>query len=587
MNEHLTDSRLANLGASAIHCAFAAYQTEFSAITGRARRRFEAQDWQGMLRDSAARLELYKAVVDRLVAEIREMLSDRVANTFVWVSIKAVYSGLIGGRDDWEIAETFFNSVTRRIFATVGVDPQLEFIATDFDTPPTPPSQPVYRTYRRPESTAGLIAAILDDFPFDAPFEDRGRDIALVAAALDARMADAGGWAGRDQVEMVGAVFYRNKGAYLVGRIAGAEPAIPLVLALLNGPSGIRVDAALLHEQEVSILFSFTRSYFHVDCDRPYDLVHFLQAIMPRKRITALYTSIGNHKHGKTEWYRDLLRHLRSSDDKFEIARGERGMVMAVWTLPSYDVVFKVIKDHFDPPKTSTRQGVMDKYHLVFKHDRAGRLVDAQEYEHLKFERSRFEPALLAELERVAPSTVVVADEYVIIKHVYVERRVTPLNLYIREAAPAAVEAAVVDFGNAIKDLTASNIFPGDILLKNFGVTRHGRVVFYDYDELCLLTVCQFKALPEPSSYDEEMAAEPWFAVGEYDVFPEEFRYFMSFPQPYRDVFLRHHADIFELEFWRRMQARMQAGEVVDILAYAESRRLGGHPGAEPDSAAG
>ncbi|HYF65239.1 MAG TPA: bifunctional isocitrate dehydrogenase kinase/phosphatase, partial [Herpetosiphonaceae bacterium] len=386
--------------------------------------------------------------------------------------------------------------------------------------------------------------------------------------------AAAGGWKNRGGAEMVGAVFYRNKGAYLIGRIPGEGGVIPLALALLNGPGGIRVDAALLAEQEVSILFSFTRSYFHVDCDRPYDLVRFLQTIMPRKRITALYTSIGNHKHGKTEWYRDLLRHLRASDDRFEIARGERGMVMAVWTLPSYDVVFKVIKDHFDPPKSSTRQIVMDKYHLVFKHDRAGRLVDAQEYEHLKFERSRFEPALLAELERVAPSTVRVEDDHVIIRHVYVERRVTPLNLYIREADPAAVEAAVVDFGAAIKDLTASNIFPGDILLKNFGVTRHGRVVFYDYDELCLLTDCQFKALPEPTSYDEELAAEPWFAVGEYDVFPEEFRYFMSFPQPYRDIFLRHHADIFELGFWRGMQDRMQAGEVVDILPYEERRRL-------------
>jgi isocitrate dehydrogenase kinase/phosphatase len=351
---------------------------------------------------------------------------------------------------------------------------------------------------------------------------------------------------------------------------------------LLNTPQGVIIDAVLLREREVSILFSFTRSYFHVDVERLYDLVRFLRSIMPRKRIAELYTAIGHHKHGKTELYRDLLHHLAACDDHFEVARGQRGMVMAVFTLPSYDVVFKVIKDHFDAPKDTTRQAVMEKYHLVFKHDRAGRLVDAQEFEHLQFDRWRFSDALLDHLRRVAAQTVIVEAGHVVIKHAYVERRVTPLNLYVREADEDAARAAVLDYGYVLKDLAATNIFPGDMLLKNFGVTRQGRVVFYDYDELCLLTDCTFRSLPQPTNPEEEVAAEPWFAVGEHDIFPEELQCFLGLQGALRDVFMQQHADLFDTQFWHQIEARLQAGETLDIFPYAKSERLRVGPNPEP-----
>jgi isocitrate dehydrogenase kinase/phosphatase len=376
------------------------------------------------------------------------------------------------------------------------------------------------------------------------------------------------------RAELCASVFYRGKGAYLVGRLCDDTRAVPLVLALLNTPQGMVVDAVLLTEPDVSILFGFTRSYFHVEVERPYDIVRFLQVIMPRKRIAELYIAIGYHKHGKTELYRDLLHHMASSDDQFESARGERGMVMMVFTLPSYDVVFKIIKDHFDAPKDTTRLAVMERYQLVFKHDRAGRLVDAQEFEYLQFDRRRFSAALLDELQRAAAQTVVVQESRVIVKHAYIERRVTPLNLYLREADSAAAQAAVIDYGMALKDLATSNIFPGDILLKNFGVTRHGRVVFYDYDELCLLTSCVFRALPQPTSYEEEFAAEPWFAVGEHDVFPAELRRFLGLTDTLRQVFLDHYAEFFSVQFWQHIQACLRAGAVFDITPYDSRAQL-------------
>ncbi len=578
MTRRLTDSRLANLGAQTILLGFDEYHTEFKTITRRAKIRFEQRDWHGMFTDAAERLDLYRETVNRTVAELRELLGDRANNKLVWASMKAVYSGLIADRDDWELAETFFNSVTRRIFTTVGVDEQIEFVDTDFESPPTQARRSVYRTYRRAASTKALVEQILRDFalrePFHVPFANLSRDAALAAREIESHLRAVGALRVVERAEMVRAVFYRGKAAYLIGRLFSGSHLLPLVIALLHEPEGIVIDAVLLEENEVSILFSFARSYFHVDVERPYDLVRFLKSIMPRKRVAELYISIGYNKHGKTELYRDILNHLATTDDRFEIAPGQRGMVMAVFTLPAYDLVFKVIRDRFPPPKRTTRREVKEKYHLVFKHDRAGRLVDAQEFEYLKFDRRRFTDELLDELGRVAGQTVYVDGDYVVIRHAYVERRVIPLDIYVREADEEAAEAAVIDYGNAIKDLAATNIFPGDMLLKNFGVTRHRRVVFYDYDELCLLTDCRFRRLPPARTLEDELSGEPWFHVGPNDIFPEEFPRFWGLKGRLLEVFLEHHADLFDAEFWQQMQERIRSGEVINIFPYPQHKRL-------------
>ena len=568
----LSDSRLANIGACHTCHAFNVYHIEFKAITRRAKARFERQDWHGLHADAVERLDLYKKAVDPVVTRISVLLGGRVHDELVWAGMKAVYSSLIAEREDWELAETFFNSITRRIFATVGVDPQIEFVDTDFDAPPTAAEEPLYRSYSPTTTLEALIETILVNYPFAIPYQDLQRDVRFVAGEIERHLMN-GGCGKVGGIEMIKSVFYRNKGAYLIGRLLSDASRVPLAIALMNTPQGIVVDAVLLTEDEISIVFGFVHSYFHVETERPFDLVHFLKTLMPLKRVAELYISIGHHKHGKTELYRDLLHYLASTDDRFEIARGDRGMVMAVFTLPDYDMVFKVIKDRFADPKTTTRQMVMQKYRMVFRHDRAGRLVDAQEFEHLQFNRDRFSEAVLDELLSVASQAVQVKDNRVVVKHAYLQRRVTPLNLYLRETDAAGARAAVVEFGNAIKDLAGNNISPGDFLLKNFGVTRHGRVVFYDYDELCFLTDCMFSAMPQPRNDDEELAGEPWYYVGEREIFPEEFRTFLGLPERLRDVFTEHHGELMSVHFWRQMQARLMAGEVMDIFPYPERKR--------------
>jgi isocitrate dehydrogenase kinase/phosphatase len=574
MNEDSNHMRPADICAKDILKAFVECQAKFKIITLRAKACFESRDWHGMKADADERLDLYKKVVSHIVDEIRSLLNNQINDKETWVRIKTVYSALSGEMEAWELAETFFNSVTRKIFATVGVDPQIEFVDTCTRTQPPRVSRLPYHTYPGARATTTLMEAILWDYKHQVAYEDMQRDARLAAEKVDNHLRSNGDSPYFNRAEILTSIFYRGKTAYLVGRIFMGSDFFPLVLALLNTPRGIVVDAVLSDENDVSILFSFTRSYFHVDVKNPAELVSFLKTIMPRKRIAELYISIGYNKHGKSELYCDLLHHLSRSDKKFQIAEGERGMVMEVFTIPDYDLVFKVIKDHFSYPKRTTRDAVMAKYDLVFKHDRAGRLVDAQEFEHLEFSRSRFSEELLDSLERNAAQNVMVSHDQVVVRHAYMERRLIPLNIYLKEVDEIEAQAAAVDYGNAIKDLAASNIFPGDLLLKNFGVTRHGRVVFYDYDELCLLSICNFRVMPQPKSYEEEISSDVWFGVGSHDVFPEEFRRFLGLDGHIREIFIEHHEDLFKADFWRRIQSRIDTGEYIDIFPYRPSSRL-------------
>jgi isocitrate dehydrogenase kinase/phosphatase len=421
------------------------------------------------------------------------------------------------------------------------------------------------------------MRAILHASPISAPWEDQDRDVALACAAIVRQLRELHDWPGAGMAltaEILPGVFYRNKGAYIVGRLRSDRGLVPLVLALTHEAHGVALDAVLTSPDETSAVFGFSRSYFHADLEHPAPVIDFLASIMPVKREDELWTAIGYHKHGKTVFYRTLMRHLDTPGARFEVSEGDRGMVMAVFTLPSLNVVFKIIKDHFDPPKSVTHAQVRARYDLVFAHDRVGRLADAQEFDHLRFRRDHFVPALLDELARIAGRTVMVNGDEVIIRHAYCERRVTPLNLFLRSAEPVAALEAVVDYGNAVRDLAAANIFPGDMLLKNFGVTRHGRVIFYDYDELCLLTDCHVRRLPTAATHEDEMSAETWFAVREGDIFPEEFRNFLMLPGALGAAFLAQHAGLFQPEFWLSMQERQRAGEVVDFFPYPATRRL-------------
>jgi isocitrate dehydrogenase kinase/phosphatase len=532
---------------------FRAYNEEFGRITRRAALNFLAEDWQSSQQDAVARIELYEQRVRRCVAAVAEELRSRRTEVALWSDIKRAYEMLVARRPDSDFYRTFLNSVTRELFGTVGVNTEVEFCATNVGRAS---GVVPLRVYRIGGSLPLAVREIIVDLPFGAAINDQDAAVHRISAEIG-RYFESGRQSGApESIELIEPVFYRGMHAFSVGRLIGDSSITPLVIAFTNSARGVQVDAVMLSRADVGSLFGYARSYFHVDLPVVSAAITLLRSFMPRKPIDELYTVLGRAKQGKTERYFALQRHLNTSIDSFVHAPGERGLVMIVFTLPSHDLVFKVIRDHFGAPKTCTRADVVDRYQFVFRHDRAGRLVDAQEFRRLRLPRARFMPTLVEELLRDAAQSCRIEGEDLIVEHCYIERRLRPLHLFLREAEPAAAEAAIIDYGNALRDLAASNVFPGDLLLKNFGVTSHRRVIFYDYDELCLLTDCVFRDLPQPSCEEEETSAEPWFHCGPHDVFPEQWLPFLSIPSALREVFLAHHSELLTAAWWRSQQVQ-------------------------------
>jgi isocitrate dehydrogenase kinase/phosphatase len=565
-------SALVHDAARGIVEAFEHYNAEFRAVTRRAPGRFDARDWHGSQRDAVERIDLYGRYVDTTLAALRLRLGGEAQARPLWTAIKAEFARQIAEMPDAEFRKTLFNSITRRQFGTVGVAEELEFVALDLDPLAGVRGHVVTTTYANRGSLELLFEEVLADFRCKTPWRDFDRSVAQVAQYLKRHLQRAGERRAVGRVEVIRPVYYQLTRAYLVARVQGRDWHVPLVIALKNSERGVLVDAVMTEESDVSVLFSFTRSYFHVDLERVGEAVLFLKQLMPKKPVSELFTVLGRAHQGKTERYRELFRHLAGTDSRFLHAPGERGLVMVVFTLPSFDVVFKLIRDRFPVQKNIVRADVLRKYDFVFKHDRAGRLVDAQEFKRLRFPRDRFTPELLAELRTETAATVHEDGGDVIIDHCYVERRMTPLNLYIRDVDRERAEQAVLDYGQAIRDLAATNIFAGDLLLKNFGVTRHGRVIFYDYDELCLVTDCRFREQPQAPSYEDEMRAETWYYVADNDVFPDTFINFLGFDPGLREVFLGAHGEILTAEWWRSVQAKIMAEEMMEVLPYPAHR---------------
>jgi len=567
-------SRLIERAASLVVDAFDDYNARFSDITRRARRRFLQRDWDGHRRDARARIRLYDACIAETIGRLEDRLAERLLSRGLWLDIHADYADRIADRLDAELYKTFFNTLTRRLFKTRGVDPGMEFVALDIE-PTERITHPVARDIHGcAEDAAAAISRMLvgPGLPYAGEF--LAGDAARLADKLAADLRDAG-----DEhllaVEMLQVVFYRDQRAYLVGRAFGARCWLPCVVPLVHRDDGIRADAVLTRKRDVSRLFGFTYSYFHADLPTVGDAIVFLRALLPDKPVDELYTVLGRAKQGKTERYRHFFKRLeQAGDERLREADGKRGMVMVVFTLPSYPLVFKVVRDHFSPGKKIGREHVLSQYRLVFEHDRVGRLIDAQEYRHLVFDRDRFDPALLAELEAECGRSVEAGRDTVRVRHCFVQRRVRPLDLYLREAAPDEAEAMVLDYGQAIRDLARSNLFPGDLFLKNFGVTRSRRVVFYDYDEVSLVSDLNFRREPPARTEEEEFADQPWFPVERGDVFPEHFPRFLDLSGGHRRLFADAHGELFDPDWWRALKQRLIDNPVRDVQPYPDQARL-------------
>ncbi|HHL4081720.1 bifunctional isocitrate dehydrogenase kinase/phosphatase [Burkholderia sola] len=540
---------------------------------------FERGDWHGLQRLARERITSYDDRVKECVEVLEDEYDAENIDDEVWQQIKLHYIGLLTSHRQPECAETFFNSVCCKILHRSYFSNDFIFvrpaISTEYLENDEPAAKPTYRAYY--PGTDGLavtLERIVTNFQLEPAFEDLSRDIGCVMQAIDDEFGHFDE-APNFQIHVLSSLFFRNKSAYIVGRIINADRVLPFAVPIRHvRPGVLALDTVLLRRDLLQIIFSFSHSYFLVDMGVPSAYVDFLCTIIPGKPKAEIYTSVGLQKQGKNLFYRDLLHHLSHSSDRFIIAPGIKGLVMLVFTLPSFPYVFKIIKDHFPPPKETTRAQIMEKYQLVKRHDRLGRMADTLEYSSVALPLARLDHALVRELEKEVPSLLEYEDDKLVIKHLYIERRMTPLNLYLQNGSDADVEHGVKEYGNAVKELMKANIFPGDMLYKNFGVTRHGRVVFYDYDEIEYLTDCNVRRVPAPRNEEDELSGEPWYTVGPHDIFPETYGPFLLGDPRVRDVFMKHHADFFDPALWQASKDKLMQGELPDFYPYDTTLRF-------------
>ena len=554
---------------------FRSYFADYLNSTLTAKARYEKADWHGVREANVERLELYKTKVAQTVQYLGVVTNKDIASLTLWQEAKKAYTQLVFNFPNFEIAETFFNSVFSDIHDHDKISDDIIYVLSSqlIEAP-----EAEYSVFVRYQGTdfRTTFERILNEAEFSLPMENLDTDLDCIMDVFQQDVAPHIKGAAEDvRFDLLESTFYRSKAAYMVGRVRDGDQTFPMALVILNNEQGaLYVDTALFDANELSVIFSFTRNHFMVDAPLPYQYAHFLKSLMPNKLDYEIYNSLGFPKHAKTEFYRQLVGHLDQSDDEFIIAPGIKGMVMTVFTLPSYNIVFKIIKDKFSPPKEVTHDIVREKYRLVSRYDRIGRMADTQEFDNLIFPLSRFSDELIEELQSVAASQIEIRDQDILIKHLYTERYMTPLNIYLETADDDQIKSAMEEYGNCIKQLAAANIFPGDMPLKNFGVTRHGRVVFYDYDEIATLTDCNFRRIPEPRTEQEEMQSGTWYTVAPEDIFPEEFRLFFSGNVKARKMFEQMHSELYELEFWTNLQDKIRDGYVVDVFPYRRAKRF-------------
>lgn len=584
-------------GAAAIILrAHRGYLAEFDAITAQARETFESRDWGRGARNADHRAGIYRTALDRTWRDVQRQFGDRALDREFWLAAREIYLERVFRDYDSDLALSFFYSTMRIAFGAkdVPVEYDDDGLAARSHVWNPRPVWDVYSASERelPQSIRTLLARQGFRTPL-AGIENAAEVAAERLLRAWQREIDDG--KARDphprQLQMLKPVFFRDQEAYLAGKLRASHGELPVVFALRNDDRGITLDAVLTGKEDMrNILFISTRSTFHVRTDEYREVLAFLDTLAPERGHPAMCAVLGFTHPARVALNQALRRHLRETGERFAQVPGRTGMAMVVFAPPGFPYVFKVIRDHSPKPGWTGRGRVMDLYRWVHEMNRGRLMLDAWMYRNLHFPRRLFEDNIARELLRSAPHSVLLDGDTLVLRHVYAQRRVRPLNTFFDEVRDGALRVRAVDaLGTFIKDLAAMGFFMGDCygLPFNTGLTHGFNVALFDFDDLGPLERYRFRETPPPPGEQDELLWNSevdgaWFSMAENDVLVDEWERFLGVPPELREYFRQRHGSLFTTEYWRDVQRRVAGGELHYVLPYPAERRLARSPLSEP-----
>jgi isocitrate dehydrogenase kinase/phosphatase len=563
------------LTADWILSVFDSFYEEFVKLTWAAKAAFESRDHPTAVANARRRLGLYNATVYPLADELRSGFPELKEREPLWAEIEAVYRVAVRGRYEADLALAYLHSAQRRVHHGEWKPVEYGFEGSGRVVPP---ENAVYeRLACSWPITPLVIQKALQVAELAVPFCDPVRDAELIARRVNDVLAARSG-AGLRAIEMVRAGFFRNRGAYLVGRLVlkGAELK-PFVIALLNGEEGVRAEAVLHAVPHVHNLCSSTEAPFQVTNRHYHELSAFLLSIMPRRPLGLHYSTIGYYHYSKVAVMYEVRRRLMHDRELLGVAPGSPGTVTIAFTSPQSDYVLKVIRDRpTSGYKWDSFEGVdavLAKYKRVHEINRTGSMLDNIVYYNLKLERSWFEPALASELLDSVTNSVQLRDGALIFKYLIVQRKLTPLNVFLETAPADRAERAIINLGFCIRNNAAANVFNKDFDTRNYGVSRYLKIYLYDYDAVEALTEMKVRTNLDRCDGEEDVPA--WFFEPGVVFLPEEIEAGLRVrSRTLRRVFRTAHADLMSVGYWEGLQQALRAGKVPGIHTFPDSCHL-------------
>ena len=574
--EKASDSKKIELLAQWALCEFDLFYSRFQVITESAKTAFETRDYQASLIISKKRLSLYSDSMYKLGENLSDAFSPISRDQGLWEVIEEKYRQLVRNRYEGDLALAYIHSVRRALL--LGEWSPVDY---SFDVPSKANknySDFLFETFHTEAITTDLLLDILRVPGFNVQYRELKVDAMLAAQRVKGDLDDRFSTYKIQKIEVIKGEFYRNRGAYIVGRIVLDNLSnVPLVIALLNEEKGIYVDAILTSESAAFNIFSTTRANFHVNNEYYHELSEFLHSIIPKRSLGLAYSTIGFNHFGKVAVMEELKEELLSNDGKFDFAIGFKGTVAIGFQSRQSGYNLKVIRNSpTEQYKWGMFEGVpsvLEKYSRVHVINRTGSMLDNIIFYRVKLERIWFTNALLEELLNEASECVTLQGNFLFFRHLIVQRRLTPLPVYLETSSQAESEAAVINLGHCIKNNMAANIFNKDLDARNYGVGVFGGVYLFDYDALEKFT--EVKIRTNQNQFEGEEEIPEWFFEDGVVFLPEEIESGLRIPsRSLRRLFREVHGDLLKVDYYENIQNELRVGKVPSVRVYPERYQI-------------